>query len=126
MDGAGTNVGAWVCSDCGARWDAGGDCARCGEGPLLDLRHPTVREELLKDEQRRREKHSQRLLALSALIAVLAWCSLGFFSIEVVMFVIMMPGGLIAVAGIAVAAFVLSRILGSIFPLKPRFPYLSG
>lgn len=123
-DAAGAPSAPWACTDCGARGEASGDCARCGQGPRVDLREANVREVLIEDDRRRAEKRGQQFLFMGIVLMVLGWLSVGLVSFPLMMAALSMPGGLIFVVALAVGAVGVQKLLLTLFPPRPRFPYL--
>jgi hypothetical protein len=111
----------WVCSDCGVIGRAAGDCGSCGKGPLVDAANPTVREYLLDDDVRLRERHRQRLLWLTVIVMVSLYfggCMMGTVRVAAVLASIQ---GIIALIATSIGLWFL---LQKIFPPKSKFDYL--
>jgi hypothetical protein len=99
-----------ACIDCGHRFDAGAECLKCKNGPLLDLQNPDVRQSLLQEDDERRSKRRSQAIWASVPIAGLAMGLLqaGFIGV--------MIGGAVG--------YGCSLLLAKIFPAKQLFPYL--
>jgi hypothetical protein len=110
-----------VCSDCGARQDDAGDCAACGEGPLLDLGDAATRETLGQIEQQRRVERERKLLLLTVPIAIGLGGAIGFV---VPSLPIPYGGPLTAILAMVVTGLAIRRLLVTLFPGKKRFPFL--
>src|SRR5256885_10809958 len=101
------------CIDCGGRHAAQSRCSACNaDGPLMDLRDPNVRAELVGEDDRARTKRRYLMIwpavPFAAVITWLLGCGvLGF------------------VAGGA-AGYGISLLLLKLFPAKQRFPYLKA
>lgn len=117
----------WACSDCGARNAQPGNCATCGEGPLLDARRAEVRDELWKSEELAIRKRNGRLLPL--VILVVGFVVLGGMWVAtptLLLGLIFSPVGAIMLAGgLALTSFVLWKVVCSVFPARRRFEWLA-
>jgi hypothetical protein len=97
--------------DCGSRSDAQGDCKSCSKaGPLMDLQDPSVRAELISEDDRRRSNRRYLMVWPSVPLALVA--------------IILLGGGLIGFALGGALGYGSSLVLAAIFPARPRFPYL--
>jgi hypothetical protein len=118
-------ISSWACPECGERAIAPGACVHCGHGTLVDL-GDSINCELLRFRDRRlAEEHAERLLGASTALVVVLWCSIGLASYPVMVALLSVPGPLVLVGVLIVTALATSRLLETIFPAKPRFPYLS-
>ena len=115
----------FVCMDCGRRFGDGGECIDCHE-PLLDVRRFEVKRACLDDDDRRKAKRVQRLLAISVLI--------GLVLVTVLQFTLGEWGALFpafrsligpVVYGALIAGGALA-ILKKQFPAERRFPWLTS
>lgn len=113
----------FACTDCGARSATDGDCGRCGEGPLVDLDDPEVREALRKEDESRAEKHQGKLRQ----IAIVAGIVSGIALATVVPTVLLIPFGNViqAVLLMVLAAFASLWALGAMIRPPLRYPYLA-
>jgi len=100
--------------DCSARNAAAGDCASCGQGPLLDSRDALVRATLSQQDGERARKRGRLLIAIAAGVAAVLGFPLVFLLGQFV--------GLAAVVGLGAGVFALLRMA---FPFKPRFADLA-
>ena len=100
----------WVCMDCAARNDAAGDCARCGEGPLVDAREALVRKTLQDQDGELGRKRSRMLIGAAAALGSVFGLPLVFLLGEFV--------GLVAVVLVGAGIYGVLRLF---FSYKPRF-----
>jgi ribosomal protein L40E len=100
----------WICMDCAARNAGAGNCARCGEGPLLDLRDAQVRGALHQQDEERGRAKSRKLLAVAAAIGAV----LGFP-------IVFTLGAIIGLLGVVAFGGLIFLVLRAVFPYKPRF-----
>ncbi|HEY1954414.1 MAG TPA: hypothetical protein VGH28_02360 [Polyangiaceae bacterium] len=100
----------WVCMDCAARNDAAGNCARCGEGPLVDARDALVRKTLRDQDDERGRKRSRTLIVAAAAIGSIFGlpCLLLFGEVLGLVVVVLLAAGIYGVLRLT-------------FSLKPRF-----
>jgi hypothetical protein len=101
----------FACLDCGSRPEAQGDCKSCRKsGPLMDLNDPSVRVELLADDDRRRSNRVYQMVwpAVPVGIAV----------------ALLAGGGIIGFGLGGAAGYAASLVLVKLFPAKQLFPYL--
>ena len=118
-------ISSWACPECGERAIAPGACVHCGHAGLVDLGDSITCELLRFEDRRLAERHSGRLLGAATALVVVLWCSLGLASYPVMVALLAVPGPLVLVGILIVAALATSRLLEVVFPAKPRFPYLS-
>jgi hypothetical protein len=104
----------WVCMDCGARNAAAGNCATCGQGPLLDSRDALVRTTLVQQDGERARKRARLLIVIAAAVAAVVGFPIVFLLGQFI--------GLAAVVGLGAGVFALLRIA---FPYKARFSDLA-
>jgi hypothetical protein len=104
----------WVCMDCAARNADAGDCATCGQGPLLDSRDALVRTTLVQQDGERARKRGRLLIVIAAGVAAVV----GF----PIVFLLGQFTGLGAVVGLGAGVFALLRVA---FPYRPRFADLA-
>lgn len=64
----------WACSDCGQRCSASGVCARCGEGPLLDLEDPNVVQRLIAQDEERADAKRRWKIAVALPFGLITAC----------------------------------------------------
>lgn len=112
----------FACTDCGARSATDGDCPRCGEGPLMDLDDPDVREALRKEDEGRVERHRGKLRHVAITVGIVAGIALA----TVVPTLLLIPFGNViqAVLLMVLAAFASRWVLGALVPASIRYPYL--
>jgi hypothetical protein len=100
----------WICMDCAMLGPNGGDCAACGEGPLLDLRDSQVRVTLRQqDAERSRQRNGKLLVIASAIAAVMGFP---------IVFVLGTVIGVGAAIGLGAGGYALLRL---VFPYRARF-----
>jgi len=118
---AGAPQATWICSDCGVIGPAAGDCGACGKGPLVDASQPVVREYLLEDDVRRREKHRQRLLWLTVIVMVSSYfggCMMGNLKVAATL------ASIQGILALIFVSFALWFVLQKVFPAKSKFDFL--
>ena len=116
----------FACSDCGQRSVAGGDtCARCGNGPLLDLRQDLVRQTLREEDDRRRERTAQRGIWVGVPIGIVSMLALAFTAPAVIKAIpIPLPVAFRVIVLMCLVAWGASRLYVRLFPAERRFPDL--
>ncbi|HEY3351767.1 MAG TPA: hypothetical protein VGQ83_00840 [Polyangia bacterium] len=113
----------FICAACGHRAAAPGDCPRCPENPLLDLRKPEVLEILEDIDSRLRRRRDQQCVWLGVGISiplVLALAAIPAF--RLVMTLIRMNHWIGYLALITLTAFGISRLALKLFPAPRRCP----
>jgi len=103
----------WICMDCSAHNAAPGDCPKCGEGPLVDVREPQVRAALVQQDSEHSLKRARMLTVIAAGVAAVC----GF----PIVFMLGAFVGLAAVVGLGALVYAALRI---VFPYTPRFTKL--
>ena len=116
----------FACSDCGHRVpDNAGDCPRCGNGPLLDLRLDLVRHTLREEDDRRREKVVQRGIWVGVPIGIISVLAVAFTVPDVIRAIpIPIPLGFRVILLMCLVAWGASRAFVRLFPAQRRFPDL--
>jgi hypothetical protein len=112
----------FACMDCGSRQSGAGNCSKCGEGPVLDLRDSEVRLTLVENDDRRRSRRDHRMILVSIPIALATFgglCLVPGFTL--VFWAIPGPMFLKFIFGIAAGGFAISRLLLRLFPVKQHF-----
>lgn len=113
--------------DCGATQATDGACGRCGEGPVLDLTSPLVRDTLAEDDARRELAFRERaryVAVPASIVIVLVACEL-IPGVAMVL-AVALPfffGYVLAMVGVAL---VLLALFQWVVPYKKRFPYVEG
>jgi hypothetical protein len=118
----------FVCSQCGHRQDAEGDCARCGKDTVHDLRRSTTRDLLGDIDLRRRDKiegQSRAIAVIGAMIIVISpWFIVPNWS-EIRRNAFAIPLMADQIILMVLVAFGLMKLLEAKLQ-KPRFPYLDS
>lgn len=116
----------FACSDCGAANPQPGNCATCGEGPLLDARRLEVRDELWKSEEAAIRKRNGRLLPVVILVVgLIVVGGMWVATPTLLLAMIFSPvGAMMLAAGLAVTSFVIWKIVCKAAPAKRKFEWL--
>ena len=101
---------SFACIQCGARSDARERCGSCDADALMDLRDPSVRNELIKEDDERQSKRRALMVWVAVPLAALLMLVLG--------------GGLCGIVLGGAAGYGLSLALAAIFPARRLFPYV--
>lgn len=114
----------FVCTECGVRAAERGDCAACGEGPLVDSDDQSAIEVLRQLDQQAADKRRRQITAIAVPIGMAAGGALAF----VVPAMLPIPFGrpLQAVVMMALVAFGVVKGLGALWPPNKRFAFLDG
>jgi hypothetical protein len=111
--------GAYFCEVCTTRYDAAGDCAKCDQEPLLDLRQPDVVEMIQSFDQRRWQQRLGIYTALGAAVAIPGVIVLNLLMAVATDYVLGLVPNVI-LAGIGVSA--ISGGLIAVLPPMKRLP----
>jgi hypothetical protein len=103
-------MSTWLCMDCAATNPNPGDCASCGQGPLLDAGDPQVRAALVQRDSEGARARQRTLMMIAAATTTVVGAP--------VFFILGLIGPLMAV-GVGAATY---AILRAVFPYKRRFP----
>lgn len=117
-------MATFICSDCGRRAAEGGDCAGCGQGPLLDLSNPVVEATLREKDAQRRLKR-ERLLRVVAIPLAAAPVLAVIVTLPQILLLVPLPipfaDPFKVIVAIVLVALGVSRGLFRLFPAKPLF-----
>lgn len=111
----------FVCSDCGVENAAAGDCAKCGQGPLVDAAQEDVRQWLLDEDAGRRQRRESRLLGVSIGVTLALFYGIALSGTVKLFGALWSPQGIILTIVVALGLW---RLLALVFPAKPRFAHL--
>lgn len=113
----------FVCMDCAGRQPSAGECARCGNGPMLDARDPDVRNTLLEDDERRGRKREGLVIGASVLTAIpiVVGTELLLPIVETMLRTCGCFGEIIASLLLTIGLWQLARRL---WPFRPKFAFL--
>lgn len=114
----------FVCTECGVRAGERGDCAACGEGPLVDIDDQNAIEVLRQLDQQAADKRRRQITVLAVPVGMAVGGALAF----VVPAMLPIPFGrpLQAVVMMALVAFGVLKGLSALWPATQRFAFLDG